>query len=213
MVSSCYLLENETNCSDILIMITPEVVLVSQSSRTFDMYPKLFVPSLTCIQNSLFLPSATQLSNHDLLFNSLMFYNGVGKWPGNRKPPGALPELSISSESRYVKFYLHAKPQHFFIMHLGETEMGKKKGGRGGEGREGGQNCRKPILKLCFIAPERADNELRQVSAGMCPHDGIYTQISVYTCKFKLNIPSEVRDSLLLLINGESSGQISKRKK
>lgn len=85
----------------------------------------------------------------------------------------------------------------------------KKKGGGG----DGGQNCRKPILKLCFIAPERADNELRQVSAGMCPHDGIYTQISVYTCKFKFNIPSQVRDSLLLLINEESSGQISKREK
>lgn len=44
---SCDPLENETNYSDMLIMITPEVVLISQSCESFDTCPKLFVPSIS----------------------------------------------------------------------------------------------------------------------------------------------------------------------
>jgi len=44
VVRSCYMLENETNYSDILIIITPELVSINQSSESFDMYPKFFVP-------------------------------------------------------------------------------------------------------------------------------------------------------------------------
>lgn len=44
---SCDPLENETNYSDMLIMITPEIVLIRQSCERSDMCPKLFVPSIS----------------------------------------------------------------------------------------------------------------------------------------------------------------------
>lgn len=52
-----------------------------------------------------------------------------------------------------------------------------------------------------------------QVCAGMCSHDEIYTQIAVFSWKLKFSISWPVRASLMLLINVENSGWISKGEK
>lgn len=94
-VSSCYLLENETNYSDMLIMITPEIVLISWSSESFNVYPMLFVPSIS-----------HPTSNHNLFFQQLNLSQKKSKMARQQKFPQMAPELNTGSESCCIKSYL-----------------------------------------------------------------------------------------------------------